>query len=464
VEPEYIDLNYEPEKSDFLAFAYLESVGKFEKACEQIAAESSVGTWTDLATMSEFAAKICAKVFKIKKTTPDEGFVWIAYPKELFDTKNLAQNLSILFGNLFELKFVKKIEILDIRFPKWFVKVHGGPKFEIRSIKREFDVGERPLLITTMKPKLGLNSKEIADIFEKALRGGVDLLKDEEILVDQEYCKFEERLEKVMEVIEKVESETGEKKAYLVNITGSYPDMVERIDDVCEFGNKAVMLNMLLLENDLRAIIDYAHKKNLLAFGHFVLQGAYSERISNYVLQKLARILGFDLIHLKSCIGKLREGILKSMYYKEALTSRHIPETLFLGILEQEIPLKPALPVIWGGTHPGQIEAIRDVYGFEIAIQAGGSIHGHPLGSYGGARAWRESFDACLSGIPVEKYEGMYLRKAIEKWGTVKMDAGKARKRLENMLPTLNFLVLENGIKYSEFIDNLFLSLASDKK
>ncbi|VUT25016.1 MAG: Ribulose bisphosphate carboxylase [Candidatus Methanolliviera sp. GoM_oil] len=62
-----------------------------------------------------------------------------------------------------------------------------------------------------------------------------------------------------------------------------------------------------------------------------------------------------------------------------------------------------------------------ETLGKDIIIQAGGGVHGHPDGSLAGARALRESVDACMEGIELKEYAKTHeeLWKAIEKWGVV---------------------------------------------
>ena len=50
---EYVDLEYRPKPSDLVAkYRIVPNGVSIEKACEHIAAESSIGTWTEVCTMS----------------------------------------------------------------------------------------------------------------------------------------------------------------------------------------------------------------------------------------------------------------------------------------------------------------------------------------------------------------------------------------------------------------------------
>jgi len=61
---------------------------------------------------------------------------------------------------------------------------------------------------------------------------------------------------------------------------------------------------------------------------------------------------------------------------------------------------------------------LRD-FGRDVVVNAGGGIHGHPMGAAAGGKAFRQAIDAALAGIPLEKHAATNeeLRAAIELWG-----------------------------------------------
>jgi len=87
----YLDLRKVPEEDDFVAQFFVEPSENvtMEEACNSIAAESSIGTWTEVSTMTEnFREKFKARVTKI-----DGNIVEIAYPSLLLK----GQHSSSLF-------------------------------------------------------------------------------------------------------------------------------------------------------------------------------------------------------------------------------------------------------------------------------------------------------------------------------------------------------------------------------
>ena len=91
---DYVDLKYRPGKKDVVVEFYVEPNGiSLEKACQHVAAESSIGTWTAISTITpEIAKKLKPHVFSMNKNT---GEVKIAYPQELFETGNMSNVYGI---------------------------------------------------------------------------------------------------------------------------------------------------------------------------------------------------------------------------------------------------------------------------------------------------------------------------------------------------------------------------------
>jgi ribulose-bisphosphate carboxylase large chain len=82
--------------------------------------------------------------------------------------------------------------------------------------------------------------------------------------------------------------------------------------------------------------------------------------------------------------------------------------------------LKPVIPVASGGLHPGTIHEVMDVYNTtDMALQLGGGIHGHPGGTYAGAKATIQAIEAWKDGVTLEDKakSSPELKQALDKWG-----------------------------------------------
>ena len=116
----YIDLKYKP-ADDLVCEFYLEpSKGiSMRKAAEQVAAESSIGTWTRVHTDKPYMHKLAARVFSMKGKR-----VKVAYPPGLFEPGNIPQILSSIAGNIFGMKSVRNP--LRYSYAVWFPSIVEG--------------------------------------------------------------------------------------------------------------------------------------------------------------------------------------------------------------------------------------------------------------------------------------------------------------------------------------------------
>ena len=405
---DFVDLNYRPDPDELVCtFLVHPSEGiTIEEAAGRVASESSVGTWTTLASLPDRIKKLMAKVFLI-----DGNMVKVSYPLELFEPGNLPQLLSSIAGNIFGMRAIRNLRLLDIEFPHDYVKNFSGAKYGIPGIREILKIDDRPLLATVPKPKLGFDVHEYADVAYQALCGGLDMVKDDENLTNQSFIKFEERLESVMKVLDLAEKETGERKTYLVNITAETEEMVRRAKLVSDFGNEYVMVDFLTSGfSALQTLRKKCEELNLAIHAHRAMHAAFTRSkvhgISLRVLVKLLRIVGVDNVHVGSGVGKMVGEL------EEVLELVKICRDAWYD-------LRPIFPVSSGGLHPGLVPDLINKFGKDVIIQAGGGVHGHPDGTFSGARAFREAVDLTLSGMDLEE-GGKELRKALEKWGKIR--------------------------------------------
>jgi ribulose-bisphosphate carboxylase large chain len=402
----YIELNYKPCEDDLITTFYVDPAHNFsiKEVAEQIAAESSIGTWTDVTTMKEKIRKLGAKVFYIK-----DNYLKIAYPNVLFEPSNMPQILSSIAGNIFGMKCIENLRLEKIEFPKKIVKSFKGPLYGISGIRKLLKIYDRPLCGTIIKPKIGLNEKEHAKVAYKAWIGGIDIVKDDENLSSQHFNQFEKRLKETFKAKEKAEKETGERKVYMINITAETSEMLKRARLVKEIGNEYIMVDIITVGwSALQTLRNENEDLKLVIHAHRAGHGAFTRGkhgISMFVIAEIARIIGVDQLHTGTAeIGKM-EG-------EETQQINSFLKSNFFG-------LKTVFPVASGGLHPGSVPKLVNLLGKDIIIQAGGGIHGHPNGTIAGARAMRQAIDAVIKGIPLKKYanENEELKSAIRKWG-----------------------------------------------
>jgi ribulose-bisphosphate carboxylase large chain len=403
---DFVDLTYQPKENELICTFQVDPEGiSFEEAAGGVAAESSVGTWTELTTEKPYVKRLAAHVFNI-----ETNLVKIAYPIELFEASNMPNILSSVAGNVFGLKTLRNLRLLDIKFPTQLLDGFKGPAFGIAGIRNLLKVPKRPLVGTIIKPKLGLETKDHAKVAYEAWFGGCDIVKDDENLSSQSFNPFKERLVQTLEARDKAQTQTGERKVYMINITAETNVMLKRADAVLDQGGEYVMVDILtcgwsalqtLRDQNFKLVI-HAHRA-----GHAAFTKNQQHGIAMKPIATIARIIGIDQLHVGTVVGKMSETKTEVVANISACKAK----------LDN---LKSVLPVASGGLHPRLVPSLIETFGNDFVIQAGGGIHGHPKGTISGAKAMRQAVDAKFEGKTLAEYAKNHyeLELALKHWGT----------------------------------------------
>jgi ribulose-bisphosphate carboxylase large chain len=415
----FIDKSYRPTRNDLIClFRVTPNNMSFNEAVNNVALESSVGTWTPVSSNKKYVNKLGAKVF----STSGE-WAKIAYPQELFEEGNIPDVLSSIAGNVFGMKCVKGLRLEDIKVPQKLLRSFPGPRFGIEGYRNILKVKDRPLVGTIVKPKLGLKTKDHAKTAFDAWVGGCDLVKDDENLSSQKFNPFERRAAKTLEMCDKAADETGEKKGYLINVTAESLLMLRRADIVKELGGKFVMHDVITA--GFASLQTLRENSKLGIHTHRAMHGAFTENpkhgLSMMTLADFCRMGGSDSLHIGTGIGKMKGPTKEVREIAEEIEAMRVTSTKHR--LEQNWgKIKPTFAVCSGGIYPGHVPFLMKNYGNDIIVQAGGGIHGHPDGTVKGSMALRQAVDAVMKGESLEVYGKSHeeLGRAMGFWGKVR--------------------------------------------
>ena len=386
---------------DLVAKYHVETDLPIKKAAEAIAAEQSTGTWTEVrGSDNPLAARVISAVGDL---------VEIGFPVELFEPGNIPQYLSVIAGNLFGLGSLKKVRLLDVDFPESLVRAHRGPMFGIEDARKILDVFDRPLVGTIVKPKVGLDPAGTAEVAAAAVRGGLDLVKDDETLTNQSFCPMVERVEAVMSALDRAEKDTGRRAFYAVNVTTGADQILERAEKAVDHGANMVMVDVLTA--GFSALEVLSRNVKVPVHVHRTMHGAMTRDkghgISMVVIAKLVRMAGGTNLHTGSYLGKMAREIEENDLCRDALRN-------------EWHGLKRVFPVASGGIYPATVHANLDGYGIDCIVQAGGGVHGHPGGTTAGARAMVQAAEAWMKRVPLSEYaeDHKELETALKFWGS----------------------------------------------
>lgn len=403
---DFFNPNYTPAPSDTICTFRVEPRDpkrSMQWAAGGVAAESSIGTWTELTTEKPYMKDLAATVFERQG-----NIVKIAYPIELFEPGNLPNIMSSVAGNVFGLGDLRYLRLLDLKLAPKLVKSFPGPAFGISGIRKIVKVPKRPLIGTIIKPKLGLRTKDHAAVAYSAWIGGCDVVKDDENLASQVFNPFEERVIATLEQRDRAEEQTGDRKMYLINVTSETKELLRRAQFIEDHGGRVAMIDILTCGFSAVATLRKQGFK-LILHGHRAMHAAFTKMpehgIAMPVIALASRLLGIDQLHVGTAVGKMSEE----------------REEVEANIRECTQPLEglnPTMPVASGGLHPWHVPTLIDIFGANVIIQAGGGIHGHPRGTEIGATAMRQAVDASLEGISLQTYAKSHapLAEALKHW------------------------------------------------
>ncbi|NLV98600.1 MAG: ribulose 1,5-bisphosphate carboxylase [Clostridiaceae bacterium] len=375
-----------------------------EKLALAIASEQATGTWIKVSGDSlEKQRKHGTKVVAIYEV-PDWGadrvedlpslyIVQVAFPMANFGD-SIPMMLTSVFGNISASGMLKWI---DVAFPKKYIDKFKGPKFGVQGLRDLLGVQDRPLLNAMIKPNIGWTPDEGAEIFYQAAKGGVDIIKDDELLpADESFCPLEERVTKFMAKEKQVYEETGEHTLYAVNIT----DRTEKIRDnalrAIDKGANCLMLNVYTSGHGALHMLADDPDINVPILAHVDFVGAYAG--STYtgisaplVIGKLTRLAGADFQINGHPWGKFPVPF--KTFYRS-----------FKFFTQPWWHIKPMMYAVSGGTTQLVVRNAVDAVGTDIILAAGGGVHGHPDGSCAGAKSMRQAIDAAVKGIDLIEY------------------------------------------------------------
>ena len=418
----YIDLGYEPQKNDLICEYLVQPLRiSLTEAANHVAGESSIDTWTDIQTLSESTRqRLMPHVFYINNKT---NTTRIAYHSDLFEKGNMPQIFSSIAGNVFGLKSLKSLRLQDASFPKNMVNSFQGPRMGIRGVRKLLNIHDRPMIGTIVKPKLGLTPKQHAQVAYNAWVGGVDCVKDDENLTSMNFNRFNERVDLTLRMRDKAELETGERKAYMPNITAEASEMIKRLHYVHERGGNYVMVDILTV--GWSALQTVRNHSILPIHAHRAMHAALTKNqehgISMLFLAKVARLIGVDSLHIGTArIGKMGGSVEEVLSTEREIQRNYIEQDSENHMLRQKwYGMKPVIAVASGGLQPAALPQLIERMGNNILCNFGGGIHAHPDGTQAGARAARQALDAAIRKIPIRDYAERHaeLAAAIKKWG-----------------------------------------------
>lgn len=383
------------------------------KAAEVMAGEQSSGTFVAVpGETPELKARSAARVesLEILDTLPAPSLpgaghlagakiqrakVTLSWPMDNLGP-SLPNLVATVAGNLFELKQFSGLRLLDMRLPDEFAARYPGPKFGVEGTRKLAGIATGPIVGTIVKPSVGFNPQQTADLTKLLCEADIDFIKDDELQGDGPHCPFDERVRAVMRVINAHADKTGKKPMYAFNLTGDLDEMRHRHDLVLQQGGTCVMASINSV--GLVGMIELGRFTQLPLHAHRngwgYLTRAPALGWSYTAWQKLWRLAGADHMHVNGIANKFSESD------ADVITSARAVQTPLFA-------KKPciSMPVFASGQTVHQAAATFQALGnTDLIYAAGGGIMAHPDGPAAGVASLKQAWDAAVSGVDIKTH------------------------------------------------------------
>ena len=386
------------QNEDYILATYeIISSKTLKDAAWNIAVGQSVGNpnvrnqWETEELFKNHSCRIIGNAEELEKQ--NTGIVIIAFPiiNTDWETDGISHLLCQLMGGHIDIDIIKKCRLVKLELPQTATKHFMGPKFGITGIRKLTGQYNKPLFGAIIKPKIGISPDVLLDMVKELVDGGVDFIKEDEIMVNPIICPLENRVELIANYLAK-----QNKKIIFCHTINCDPHILaDRVTRVYELGGNGVHINVWSGYGSYNSI----RQLDLPLFMHFQSSGAkvitditHRFSISWVVICQLATLMGVDTIQTGMVGGYSNDDPNEILECLEVLRNGN------------------TLPALSCGLHPGLIEKLTNLVGIDFLGNAGGAVHGHPGGTISGSKAMRQAIDKSYG----EEYD-----QAITKWGKI---------------------------------------------
>jgi ribulose-bisphosphate carboxylase large chain len=381
----------------FVATYRLESNKNLRDAAWNIAIGQSVGNpnvrnrWETEELFKNHSCLILADEKELQNKTA--GDVKIAFPiiNTDWDTDGISHLLCQVMGGHVDIDLVQRCRLIKLDLPKSVTKHFKGPKFGISGMRKLTGQYNKPLFGAIVKPKIGISPDTLLDMVKELIDGGVDFIKEDEIMSNPAFCPLDKRVELISNYMAK-----QSKKIVFCHTINCDPHIViDRVKRVNQLGGNGVHINVW----SGYGVYNSIRKLDLPVYLHFQSSGAkvitdvnHRFSISWPVICQLATLMGVDTIQTGMVGGYSNDDPNEILECINILRAGN------------------TVPALSCGLHPGLVDKITDLVGNDYLGNAGGAVHGHPEGTLAGAMAMRQA---------VDKTHDREYKMAIEKWGKI---------------------------------------------
>ncbi len=338
-----------------VTYAVTVEASAIEAKAQAIAVEQSVEMPVGAIADRRILDEVVGQVRSIEPAGPGRFHVGIGLAASTVGT-DPTQLLNMIFGNV---SMQDDVELVDVVLPPALLGSFPGPAQGVAGLRHLVGAPERALTCAVLKPQ-GSSSAELADLCHRFALGGVDLVKDDHGLADQDAAPFAERVAACQAAVVRATAETGRPTRYAPSLVGTPRQLSRQVAMARDLGVEVVLVAPMLV--GLPAFTDLVREdlRGMAVLGHPSFSGA--TRIDPPLLfGRLMRLYGTDAVIFPNHGGRFA-------------WTREQCERLAEEARRPWAHLRPALPGPAGGMTLERVPELLDTYGTDTVLVLGGTL------------------------------------------------------------------------------------------
>ncbi|MBK6659079.1 MAG: ribulose 1,5-bisphosphate carboxylase [Proteobacteria bacterium] len=319
-----------------------------------LALEQSIEMPLGAVTSAYVRDEVVARVDAITELAADHYEVTLAIATATVG-HDIGQLMNMLFGNC---SLQDDVVLHDVELPADLLGHWQGPRHGLAGLRALVGAGPRALTMSALKPQ-GLPAAELATLAATFAAAGIDIIKDDHGIADQDYAPFAARVRACQAAVARANAASGGHGVYAPTLSGGPRQLAAQARIVREEGVKMVLacpmlMGLPMFEELVRDELDCA------VLAHPALGGA--ARIAPPLLfGKLFRMLGADATVFPNHGGRFS--------YSPATCA-----ALARAALAPWHDYRPCAPVPAGGMSVERVDEMLDFYGRDVILLIGGAL------------------------------------------------------------------------------------------
>ncbi len=327
------------------------SSGDIEARAKAIAVEQSIEMPPGAVRNERVRSEVIGRVENILPDA-DDFLVTISLALETTGFE-AGQMMNMLFGNS---SLQPDLTLVDVDLTADAAARFGGPRFGIQGLRNKVGAQHRALTCTALKPQ-GSTVEERAILAGRFAMAGIDIIKDDHGLANQQSAPFAVRVEAVQRAIDAANRASGHHTIYAPSLTGGPAQLLGHLQAARNAGVGALLIAPMI--SGCGALQELTNC-SLPILAHPALAG--SSRIAPPLLfGKLFRLFGADAVIYPNHGGRFS-------------FSADLCRQIATSARDDWAGLAPSLPVPAGGMSPERVDEMVRFYGEDVMLLIGGAL------------------------------------------------------------------------------------------